>query len=181
MGPGLPCDCAVNTAVLSQREPARHRETLSSLLLLIEKPIAIYVLTLDTECSPRGSDPAERCWAPPRHTCAFPGLGLQVWPCRGCSKGTSRGWQLPLELGWDQVGTSSLERWETCAPESWSHVGRALFTYSVRKRKCGCPKCLGPVDCSSWIPSVPFVCFPGTSTVKPDGLSGIHTHLLRKT
>lgn len=76
MGPGLPCDCAVNTAVLSQREPARHRETLSSLLLLIEKPIAIYVLTLDTECSPRGTAPARALLGSP-HTCA-----LLAWSCR---------------------------------------------------------------------------------------------------
>lgn len=59
MEPGLPCDCAVNTAVLSRREPAQHRETLSSLLLLIEKPIAIYLLTLDIESVPRGAAPAE--------------------------------------------------------------------------------------------------------------------------
>lgn len=57
--PGLPCDCAVNTAVLSRREPAQHRETLSSLLLLIEKPIAIYLLTLDIESIPRGAAPAK--------------------------------------------------------------------------------------------------------------------------
>lgn len=77
MGPGLPCDCAVNTAVLSQREPARHRETLSSLLLLIEKPIAIYVLTLDTECSPRGTAPAKPLLGWPSH------LRLPwPWSCR---------------------------------------------------------------------------------------------------
>lgn len=54
MEPGLLCDCAVNTAVLSPREPAQYRETLSSLLLLIEKPIAIYLLTLDIKSIPRG-------------------------------------------------------------------------------------------------------------------------------
>lgn len=50
-----------------------------------------------------------------------------------------------------------MERWETCAPESWSHVGLALFVYSVKKGECECPRCLGPLDWSSWIPSVLFV------------------------
>lgn len=59
MEPGLLCDCAVNTTVLSRREPAQHRETLSSLLLFIEKPIAIYLLTLDIESIPRGAAPAK--------------------------------------------------------------------------------------------------------------------------
>lgn len=77
MGPGLPCDCAVNTAVLSQREPARHRETLSSLLLLIEKPIAIYVLTLDTESIPRGT-PAKPLLGSPSHLCLPSASELQV-------------------------------------------------------------------------------------------------------
>lgn len=58
MEPGLLCDCAVNTAVLSRREPAQYGETLSSLLLLIEKPIAIYLLTLDIKSIPRGGAPA---------------------------------------------------------------------------------------------------------------------------
>lgn len=58
MEPGLLCDCAVNTAVLSPREPAQYGETLSSLLLLIEKPIAIYLLTLDIKSIPRGGAPA---------------------------------------------------------------------------------------------------------------------------
>lgn len=88
---------------------------------------------------------------------------------------------LSLQLRWDgQAGTSSVERWETCAPESWSHLGLALFVYSVKKRKCGCPECLGPVDWSSWIPSALSV-FLGQAQLSLDGLSGIHTHLLRKT
>lgn len=73
--PGLPCDCAVNTAVLSQREPAQHRETLSSLLLLIEKPIAIYLLTLDIESIPRGAAPAEPLLGSPSH---LPSFGLRA-------------------------------------------------------------------------------------------------------
>lgn len=55
---GLLCDCAVNTAVLSPWEPTQYGETLSSLLLLIEKPIAIYLLTLDIKSIPRGGAPA---------------------------------------------------------------------------------------------------------------------------
>lgn len=64
MEPGLLCDCAVNTAVLSRREPAQYGETLSSLLLLIEKPIAIYLLTLDIKSIPRGGAPASYHGAP---------------------------------------------------------------------------------------------------------------------
>lgn len=64
MEPGLPCDCAVNTAVLSPREPAQYGETLSSLLLLIEKPIAIYLLTLDIKSIRRGGAPANDRGAP---------------------------------------------------------------------------------------------------------------------
>lgn len=100
MGPGLPCDCAVNTAVLSQREPARHRETLSSLLLLIEKPIAIYVLTLDTESIPRGTAPAKPLLGSPSHlrlpsprSCRCDDAGA---PPNACT--CWRGRQLPLEL-----------------------------------------------------------------------------------
>lgn len=71
MEPGLLRDGAVNTAVLSPREPAQYGETLSSLLLLIEKPIAIYLLTLDIKSIPRGGAPANShgapflCWGPP--------------------------------------------------------------------------------------------------------------------
>lgn len=99
MGPGLPCDCAVNTGVLSQREPARHRETLSSLLLLIEKPIAIYVLTLDTESIPRGTAPATAPPGSPSH------LRLPwPWSCR-CEMLRLLQRPPPLELPWDgQVG-----------------------------------------------------------------------------
>lgn len=136
MGPGLPCDCAVNTAVLSRREPARHRETLSSLLLLIEKPIAIYVLTLDTESIPRGAAPAEPLLGWPSHLGpAAAGVRvlrlLQTHPWS--SSGTGRGDQL-------------VERWGTCTPESWSHMGLALFVYSVRRRRCGCPRWLEQLD-----------------------------------
>lgn len=79
MEPGLPCDCAVNTAVLSWREPAQQRETLSSLLLLIEKPIAIYLLTLDIKFIPRGAAPAKPLLGSPSHL-RFPSASeLQVW------------------------------------------------------------------------------------------------------
>lgn len=64
MEPGLLCDCAVNTAVLSPPEPAQYGETLSSLLLLIEKPIAIYLLTLDIKSIPRGGASASCHGAP---------------------------------------------------------------------------------------------------------------------
>lgn len=79
MEPGLPCDCAVNTAVLSRREPAQQRETLSSLLLLIEKPIAIYLLTLDIEFIPRGAAPAKPLLGSPSHLRLPSASELQVW------------------------------------------------------------------------------------------------------
>lgn len=64
--------------------------------------------------------------------------------------------------------------------EGWSHVGLALFVYSVKKGECGC---LSVWDL--WTGAAGFLLsclsFPETSTAEPDGLSGIHTHLLRKT
>lgn len=76
MEPGLLCDCAVNTAVLSPREPAQYGETLSSLLLLIEKPIAIYLLTLDIKSIP-GVELLQLPGSPlPAQALSCPGGGL---------------------------------------------------------------------------------------------------------
>lgn len=177
MGPGLPCDCAVNTAVLSQREPARHRETLSSLLLLIEKPIAIYVLTLDTESIPRGTAPAQALLGCP-HTCACPRPAAAGVRCWGCSRGTC---PLEPELRWDRHMAPAPRRAGNLCSRGLVSCGISFVHVFCEDQKCGCPKCLGPAGWSSWIPSVLFVCFPVTGTAEPDGLSGIDTHLLRKT
>ena len=89
MEPGLLCDCAVNTAVLSLREPAQYGETLSSLLLLIEKPIAIYLLTLDIKSIPRGGAPANYHGAPSR-SWGPPALGF--CQCAASASGEKTGW-----------------------------------------------------------------------------------------
>lgn len=164
MGPGLPCDCAVNTAVLSQREPARHRETLSSLLLLIEKPIAIYVLTLDTESIPRGAAPAKPRLGWPSH--------LRP-PCSCRCDSAEAAPDTPLQLQGDrQVGTL----------HSRELVSRGIsfiheFSEGAEMWVPEVPGACGLEQLDSFCPA----CFPGTSTAEPDGLSGIHTHLLRKT
>lgn len=98
MEPGLLRDGAVNTAVLSPREPAQYGETLSSLLLLIEKPIAIYLLTLDIKSIPRGGAPSNfhgapsLCWGPPA-------LGV-----RQCAASWAGGTRRQARLGASWVG-----------------------------------------------------------------------------
>lgn len=80
MEPGLLCDCAVNTAVLSPREPTQYGETLSSLLLLIEKPIAIYLLTLDIKSILRGGAPTSRHGPPsPSQGPVLPWVAASWW------------------------------------------------------------------------------------------------------
>lgn len=131
MEPGLPRDCAVNTAVLSRREPAQHGETLSSLLLLIEKPIAIYLLTLDIDSVPRGAARTKPLLGSPSHlrcpsalSCSCGGGGdadaPQNAPARRNGKGTGGGQCVALALLGLAARTSFMGLWETFAPESWS-------------------------------------------------------------